>query len=124
MNVPVLRVIKVRLKIRIPKKNPQNSLPKVARKISMIEKVQAIRYTPSKYQQSEQREICQEFLKGECRKADKCEFSHEEDGSLHKIKIESGDDVKNFKKENGELREYIERMRAYILDEANTEHYS
>ena len=60
----------------------------------MIEKVQAIRYTPSKYQQSQQGEICQEFLKGECRKADKCEFSHEEDGSLHKIKIESGDDVK------------------------------
>ena len=32
MNVPVTCVIKVRLKVRIPKKNSQNSLPKVARK--------------------------------------------------------------------------------------------
>ena len=90
-------------------------------RLSMSEKVQAIRYTPSKYQQSKQREICQEFIKGECRKADKCEFSHEEDGSQRKIEIESGDVVKNLKKENSELREYIERMKAYILDEANTQ---
>ena len=87
-------------------------------KLSLSEKVQAIRYTPSKYQQSKQGEICQEFLKVNV-VADKCEFSHEEDGSLRKI--ENGDDVKKLKKENSELREYFERMKTYILDEANTQ---
>ena len=102
-------------------------------KLSVSEKVQAIRYTPSKYQQSKQREICQEFIKGESRKADKCEFSHEEDGSLDdvkKLKKENTGRKPNFllNKENSELREknwelqeYIEKMKAYILDESNTQ---
>lgn len=82
-------------------------------KLSMSEKVQAIQYTPSKYQRSKQIEICPDFIKGSCKKGDACDFSHEEDGSR------DADEVGKLKKEINELRGCIEKMKGYILDDAN-----
>jgi hypothetical protein len=83
-------------------------------------------YTPSKYQQTKQEGVCEDFSKGECKKGDTCAFSHEE--NLHeemeaitrgRQENEKKINVNILKEENKNLKAFYEKAKSYFDDDAN-----
>ena len=83
-------------------------------------------YTPSKYQQTKQEGVCEDFLKGECKKGDTCAFSHEE--NLHedieaiaksRQENEKKINVNILKEDNKKLMAFYEEAKSYFDDDAN-----